>query len=607
MTTPAALVNGDLIFKVDFHLENSPKDLTFSDYTDYSLHGHGAETIKGLLKIVGPSGIAYQNAGYATDVFTSPDYTGLGSAGYATLRKSAIALPLDSVTGLPEIGTYTFYLKIQRSGSATVLTTSKSYNYTYVAALPVLTVTSDCRVSTLTATDDTEYAVGGIDPQTATRLMSVVFPLGSGQSTQTTALDTLTVGPNIWTGDFNVSVSTALVYDMELWGTWNWFTIVDTVIGETVHEVVCEICTCALYNCLAAVQTRYETARGTNLVEADRLLRQWTTLTGAWMLYRWAMQCGLDASVWCDKIVSVLAAENCTCTTSTTNVPEEVIPWASITPGGGSSCCQWHSGNGTPSGSLGSNDDFYLDTTAPHNVYKKISGTWTLLFAIDGAQWYSASGVPSAALGQNDDLYLDTDAPHNTYKKTAGAWVLIGQLDGTDGTTVQILGNLLDTTYTDTSSSEKVFDVGAGDTASKKQYTLVNVPTPVLGANGDCLRVFAVFKLAVKTFSTGIYLRVYMGSSLIGECLVTGTVTAKTQTVTIECEVNRTIANNQFTLTNVVRSGDPGTIEDSPYTTLTTESMAANVNIEARYQNLETIPALADAYCYQLKVEKHPM
>src|SRR6185312_16377691 len=139
----------------------------------------------------------------------------------------------------------------------------------------------------------------------------------------------------------------------------------------------------------------------------------------------------------------------------------------------GSPGSQILAGAGTPSLSLGSNNDFYLDNSTG-NYYKKISGTWTSQGSLrgptgstgaigpqgppgsrgfngtngaqgapgpqglpgivgqPGSQIFTDVGSPNPSLGSNNDFYLDTSTG-NYYKKISGTWIAQGSLRGPPG------------------------------------------------------------------------------------------------------------------------------------------------------------------------------
>lgn len=95
------------------------------------------------------------------------------------------------------------------------------------------------------------------------------------------------------------------------------------------------------------------------------------------------------------------------------------------------------SGSGAPSSGLGTDGDFYIDTTA-HAIYgPKTSGAWGSSTSLvgpagtngtngsngtNGNSVLNGTGVPSSGLGVNGDFYIDTSA-YNIYgPKAAGAW-----------------------------------------------------------------------------------------------------------------------------------------------------------------------------------------
>lgn len=102
----------------------------------------------------------------------------------------------------------------------------------------------------------------------------------------------------------------------------------------------------------------------------------------------------------------------------------------------------WLSGTGAPAGSLGTINDFYLDTTTDQYYRKTGASTWTLIGTLqgapgadgdDGTVWHTGVGVPSNGLGAVGDWYLDS-ASGNYHEKTgASTWTLRGNLRGPEG------------------------------------------------------------------------------------------------------------------------------------------------------------------------------
>ena len=142
----------------------------------------------------------------------------------------------------------------------------------------------------------------------------------------------------------------------------------------------------------------------------------------------------------------------------------------------------WYYGSGVPSGGLGINGDYYLQTITS-NVYYKSGGTWAIVANIRGATgngieriektggtgapgttdtytiyytdggtttftvyngangtngapgsvWYNGSGAPSGGLGINGDYYLN-NVNGDVYQKSGGSWSVVANIKGANGT-----------------------------------------------------------------------------------------------------------------------------------------------------------------------------
>jgi hypothetical protein len=81
---------------------------------------------------------------------------------------------------------------------------------------------------------------------------------------------------------------------------------------------------------------------------------------------------------------------------------------------GSSSGSEWLFGSGTPSPSLGKNNDAYLDEST-NNVYKKIAGTWSLSTNIKGDAGANgangANGADGVSGSSGKNVYSGTEAP----------------------------------------------------------------------------------------------------------------------------------------------------------------------------------------------------
>lgn len=101
-------------------------------------------------------------------------------------------------------------------------------------------------------------------------------------------------------------------------------------------------------------------------------------------------------------------------------------------------------GSGAPSNGLGTNGNFYIDTTA-HVMYgPKASEIWPAGFSLvgpsgssglDGRTIITGVGVPGVGIGNNGDLYLDTSTYLLYAPKASGTWPAGVSLTGPAGAT----------------------------------------------------------------------------------------------------------------------------------------------------------------------------
>ena len=93
-------------------------------------------------------------------------------------------------------------------------------------------------------------------------------------------------------------------------------------------------------------------------------------------------------------------------------------------------------GAGAPSSGLGTNGNFYINTSSWLIYGPKASGAWpsgVSLVGASGAAVLSGSGVPSSGLGLDGDFYINTSANTIYGPKTGGAWGSATSLVGDAG------------------------------------------------------------------------------------------------------------------------------------------------------------------------------
>jgi hypothetical protein len=152
------LYNADLRFSLTFKkasLKVRFTDLLSSYYA--GTYGLTVANLKGIVNVTGSvSGVVYQNVGWPTTSYASPDIVGNTATWYFEFD-----LPVD-VDG--EVIPQTFTTEYKLNDGSSTWTISKSYTYNYIS--PVLTVelTQVCRTALLTSKDDTgtDYLFGTI-------------------------------------------------------------------------------------------------------------------------------------------------------------------------------------------------------------------------------------------------------------------------------------------------------------------------------------------------------------------------------------------------------------------------------------------------------------
>jgi len=521
----------NLRFRIDFDFENI--DCKISDYTDYSAIGGG--TLEGIVKMVGPNGTFYINDGYEGDVFTSPDFSGAYNAGPSVLFKDTIDLPTDS-DGLILTGTYYFYMKIKTSAYASDIYTSDEKELNYQVILPVasITVEHSCKLSTLISTDGTDYEIthydtdgDGTDSDPTSKVIALTnnYPARTGVSAVTVATTTNTIGPNIYTGKYEINLSTTLVYDLESWGSDIWFSINGITKGDDYHTVECDDCACDYYTCIGALQTlRDEAWSARDVNEFKKLNKYLDDVETNYMLWQMAESCGQDGSTYCTNIANILSNADCSCSSADDSISTVVTPWAALAGAGSTTVNQWHSGAGAPSVGLGDNGDFYL-RTSNNDVYKKAAGVWAVVTNIQGS---------SGSAGNTNILYSDI--------------------------------------------SDDATPAGVG-LAPLKTYTLAG---GTMTLDGDLVVVEALYEFALNANQKTISL--YWGGSAISALVSTALVNATTKYAKLIMEISRTGATAQFIEYSSEQSGIPSR-RSAPYITTKAETLSGNIDIIAYGQN----------------------
>lgn len=272
----------------------------FTDATAYSTLGYttgGGDAVSGIYKLVDPVGqVVYENTGYATDVFSSSDWS------LSSLTTSAKTLLTYSGTDTPIYGMYKFYVKIfvEPSGGGDFVV-EKLFNIELNSALaPTLSLeeTYDCNRATYTSTDTTVYgAPAGYTIQSIVRTHITRPPLVSKKSDGVTAQPTVTsssvtnflssTNNPLWTGAYSSSIASVVTY-VNSGNT----TIVNCAAIEKDATVSCDNALCTLYCYLKKLYNNYYAyLNAGNTTMATMELAKWQKGTDIFVLIQKAVEC----------------------------------------------------------------------------------------------------------------------------------------------------------------------------------------------------------------------------------------------------------------------------------------------------------------------------
>ena len=294
-----------------------------SDYASLLLPGESVETV---MKVLSPVGIGvYENAGYASNDFSNPDYP--------TLNPNEAQLPL-AADGEPVQGVYQFLIKAQfDDGLGNTFIVQKTIN-----SLPlcqdddrptaVLSETYSCEAGTYTSTDVTEYGNNNLTLLSVVRVHTVYPPAVSGQ-TPTTANAAVVVVGSLWTGTYEASLASTITYQ----NGNNYFVFY--IETDTELLVTCDSALCVLYCCLLKTRDKYYTfsaAQGTNSTEVQALYRRLLLGTTEYFMAVRAQLCGQSIDTHVEKFYQVTGCDpSCECCDE--DAPAPVIPAISTLQG----------------------------------------------------------------------------------------------------------------------------------------------------------------------------------------------------------------------------------------------------------------------------------
>lgn len=490
MATPAQVYSA-LTIENTYHIlyPTAPKNYSsFADITNWAGLGYttgAGDVVKGIFQCIDPVGqVIYENAGYASDSFSSQDWD------LTDLTAPQFNLLTYSGTDIPIYGNYRFLWKVQITPNGlSAFQVDKEFLVELNNSLaPTMSLedTYNCNAATFTSVDTTTYgAPAGFTITSLVRTHVTRPPLVSKRSDGVTAQSTVTSSSQtnllaatnnpLWSGSYSSSIAAVITYK-----SGNNYTIVNCAAVEVDTDVVCDASLCILFCYLKKLYTQYFTyvAAG-NTTLATIALAKWQKGSDIFLLIQKAQTCATnDVALLTAKFYEVTGfTEGCECD-CTDGTPAPVIPTTSI--------------NGTD-GTDGLTAEFRFSGTLFQWKYTTSVG-WTTLFDFStiATAFLQGSGVPSSGLGNNGDTYLDV-ATGNIYLKTAGAWALTGNIKGDSGVIVLHNDVTDSTTVTNALEQLKTYAMAAGQ----------------MSANGDMIKIRARFTATASSVQKECY--IYLG------------------------------------------------------------------------------------------------
>jgi hypothetical protein len=544
----ALLYNTDLRFSLTFKV--ATKKIRFTDLLSgvyASSYGLTVGNCKGIINVTGSvSGVVYQNVNWVAGTYGTPDIDGNAATWYVEFDQP------DDVDGVIIPQEFTVEYKLSTSailGQTVLAAPEKSYVYGYVSPTVIPSLTHVCRTALISAIDDTstDYLFGDIVPVIA-RIKSVTEPAGTtrtpaGHLDSTTLADTAwaiggTTSPttSLWSGVWQLNISTGLTYSVEAWGSYTWIVITDTVTGYKTQNVQCTDCACLLNQCITNFFDYTVGLRDTNPAKYQEYREKSIEILMLWMQFTNAERCGEEYDTFCTEIQDIVKGTDCFCLQDLTTSPVPIYPISSSTV--------------TQSATF----LFDLITSLPGGT-----PAWDWAFLWDNVTVPSASTYLKLYQNVGGTAFFVMDI-----KGAAGAAGAAGR-DGT-GTNQSVLWNDIGNSGTAAGTSETTL----------KTYTL---PSGILENNGEQLEIDTVSTLAAN--DNGKTVRLYFGGNEIYEYFTDSLIISGDDKLYLGAVVNRTAVAAQY----VTSKAERGNKMYSPKVTTWTENSAAPIIIHLSGQN----------------------
>lgn len=305
-------------FTTKFDLTLAPKQFVLVDTFDYVAAGIALSDVNGVFQIVAPSGsVIYDNTDYSDSGCNIQNSV-------SRTNKVAISLPLDSSTGLPELGTYTITYSVYDKNLAVYYTQVNTYDNEYSA--PIVDITQDVNIIAplFSQTDITDYVVNGITP-TLSRLNKLTYPAGvSGGAPAPVTTTAATLRTTVFfNGTQTSTVTSAVTYTFA-----DGLVISDSLFGSK------EILVDGTYYCSIACSLKDYAKKVSSCDEKLRAIYEENyKLACSYMTTIMILvECngGSDISWLLDKVTDILGECGCGCDGDTDDDFARITGWGSL-------------------------------------------------------------------------------------------------------------------------------------------------------------------------------------------------------------------------------------------------------------------------------------
>lgn len=270
-------------FQTQFNLTVSPPKFVFTDTFNYGAYGILNNQVKDCFTIYAPGGAVV----YSNNNFAAPDI----DRGAGATNTTNIFLPLLP-TGAPVPGTYIIEMTTEVDDGVNPIyyvTTTSTYNFTFVAPSISITQTVDCIGANFISSDTTDYVVQGIAP-VVVRTHDVYVPGNPVPTTGTTPVIKL------GSGQFFNGLQQTVLTSICTWTFPDGSIVSATLTGSKTIAVDCTYF-CAIYCCLRSINSNIKKYQGVNDMLANQYQETFAQVMGLVELATLAYSCGKSGDV----------------------------------------------------------------------------------------------------------------------------------------------------------------------------------------------------------------------------------------------------------------------------------------------------------------------